>query len=297
MLTFRDYALGLAPSLYWRVGEAAGTTAADASGNGRTGTYTGTFTLGQLAAIADDADKAVALDGASGRIPSTYSLFVPGSRFSVCIWARTLDLRNDPNCALFGSTAGPNVYLRVNPATGDVRFTPNRTTGNPATTWTAAVTGLRANHLYGLNFDDVADTAELFIDGVSKGSRATPQALNALQFIAGHDGIGSTWPGTIDEVLAWQGTTLSAAQHEQLFRLGQFPGALSLGGSVAEIERPGVLGALPLSGAAIESVSEPLLGSIPLTGFLAEVLSDPVRTPHGHRRPRVRAGGRGKVEP
>jgi hypothetical protein len=37
---------GDSPYLYWRLGEASGATAADATGNGRTGTYSGTFSYG-----------------------------------------------------------------------------------------------------------------------------------------------------------------------------------------------------------------------------------------------------------
>ncbi len=40
------------PLAYWRLGEASGTTAADASGNGRTGSYLNTPTLGAAGALA-----------------------------------------------------------------------------------------------------------------------------------------------------------------------------------------------------------------------------------------------------
>lgn len=55
------------PLVYWRLGEPSGATAADSSGNGRTGTYTasgfnGTITYGAASAIlSDPTDKAVTL--------------------------------------------------------------------------------------------------------------------------------------------------------------------------------------------------------------------------------------------
>ena len=47
------------PYLYWKLGEATGTgTAADASGNGRTGTYAGTYTRGVTGGTPDTSPNA-----------------------------------------------------------------------------------------------------------------------------------------------------------------------------------------------------------------------------------------------
>jgi hypothetical protein len=54
-----DGVLGLSPIAYWRLGEASGTSAADASGNGHTGTYVGSPTLGVAGLLTGDADTAV----------------------------------------------------------------------------------------------------------------------------------------------------------------------------------------------------------------------------------------------
>lgn len=52
------------PLLYWRLGDAAGsTTAADASGNNRTGTHNGSPGLAAAGLLASDTDKAVSYDG------------------------------------------------------------------------------------------------------------------------------------------------------------------------------------------------------------------------------------------
>lgn len=47
------------PEGYWRLGEASGTSAADASGHTHTGTYTGTVTLGVPGALAGDSNTAI----------------------------------------------------------------------------------------------------------------------------------------------------------------------------------------------------------------------------------------------
>jgi hypothetical protein len=54
------------PLAYWRLGEASGPVAYDASGNAMHGTYIGGVTLAQAGALEGDADTAVCLDGVSG---------------------------------------------------------------------------------------------------------------------------------------------------------------------------------------------------------------------------------------
>jgi Concanavalin A-like lectin/glucanases superfamily/Fibronectin type III domain len=58
--------LGDGAAAYWRLGEAFGTSATDASGSGNAGTYTGGFTQGQPGGVLGDPDPACALDGATG---------------------------------------------------------------------------------------------------------------------------------------------------------------------------------------------------------------------------------------
>src|SRR6185369_10428119 len=54
------------PVSYWRLGEAAGTVAADSAGS-RAGTYTGGVTLGQSGALAD-LSRSLRLDGSTGYV-------------------------------------------------------------------------------------------------------------------------------------------------------------------------------------------------------------------------------------
>lgn len=74
------------PNGYWRFGEPSGTTAADASGNGNDGTYTGGFTLGQAGALAAG-DTAVRLNGTTGYITvPDNALLDPGDTFTLELW-------------------------------------------------------------------------------------------------------------------------------------------------------------------------------------------------------------------
>jgi Concanavalin A-like lectin/glucanases superfamily len=70
---------------YWRLGELAGTTAADAQDPSTPGAYAGTFQLGQGGAFFDDKDRSVAFDGAgSVRVPSAGSF----TSFTIEGWTR-----------------------------------------------------------------------------------------------------------------------------------------------------------------------------------------------------------------
>lgn len=65
LVGYAQQVLADAPVGYWRLGEASGTVAADASGNAHPGTITGGVTLGQPGAIADG-DTAMGFNGPPG---------------------------------------------------------------------------------------------------------------------------------------------------------------------------------------------------------------------------------------
>jgi hypothetical protein len=64
---YRSVVLAKGPVGYWRLGEAQGPTAFDASGNGFDGTYLGSATFGQAGSISGDSDTAIGLNGPDSR--------------------------------------------------------------------------------------------------------------------------------------------------------------------------------------------------------------------------------------
>jgi hypothetical protein len=88
-----DNVLALAPLLMWRFDEQLGTTAADASSNGRTGVYTGACLLNQDGALiverSGEYDDAVRLDGTSGYITRADEAALHLATGSYEIWFRT----------------------------------------------------------------------------------------------------------------------------------------------------------------------------------------------------------------
>lgn len=68
---YDDLVIADMPALYWRLGESAGAaTAIDASGNGRSGTYAGSRSSGQLGLLTGDSDRSVRMLNATtdGRV-------------------------------------------------------------------------------------------------------------------------------------------------------------------------------------------------------------------------------------
>ncbi len=104
--------LAKGPVGYWRLGEAAGPTANDSSGNGYDGTYNGNPTFGQPGAISDVPDTAIGFNGPDSRDyveildPDSQAFSQPtsGLGLTVEVWMR-------PDVLLFtGQTADPYVH-------------------------------------------------------------------------------------------------------------------------------------------------------------------------------------------
>jgi hypothetical protein len=104
--------LAKAPIGYWRLGEAAGPTAADASGLGNDGTYFGNPAFGQPGAITNDPDSAVGFTGPDSQDyveildpdSAAYSQPTSGSGLTVEVWMR-------PDVLTFaGQTSDPYIH-------------------------------------------------------------------------------------------------------------------------------------------------------------------------------------------
>jgi hypothetical protein len=76
-----------APRAYWRLGEAAGTTAADESPNRIAGIYVNGVTLGRAGAVSGDANSSIALDGVNDtvRVPNA-AVLNSSSAMSLEVW-------------------------------------------------------------------------------------------------------------------------------------------------------------------------------------------------------------------
>jgi PKD repeat protein len=84
--TYSQTVLADSPLAYWRLGETSGTSAADASGNGRTGSYVGAPTLGAPGALSE-ANTAVGFNGSSQYVNVPYAAALNPAQFTVEGWA------------------------------------------------------------------------------------------------------------------------------------------------------------------------------------------------------------------
>lgn len=85
---YADEVLADSPLVYWRLGDTLGAVATDESGNGRPGTYSGTYTQGAAGATSDG-DGSVLL-GSTGRVSIDAAAWASGaSAFSVEAWFKT----------------------------------------------------------------------------------------------------------------------------------------------------------------------------------------------------------------
>lgn len=87
--SYADVVKGYGAHGYWRLGETAGTTVADASGRGNTGTLSGSYLLGQAGLISNDADKAITFQNATtdGRVQAGPTVAgSSGSTMSIEAW-------------------------------------------------------------------------------------------------------------------------------------------------------------------------------------------------------------------
>jgi hypothetical protein len=83
------------PLADWRLGEASGSEAADASGNGRAAFYVGSVALGRAGAPVTAPDSAVGLDGGSAAVVDPAFGSFPSAALSVELWLRTSDTSRD----------------------------------------------------------------------------------------------------------------------------------------------------------------------------------------------------------
>ena len=226
-----DTVLGYTPGLYWTLGVGG---IIDRSGFSRSGTASGGVTVGGYSTTLpiNGTDTATDFDGVDDCITSSYNPFTNGSNRTFMGWAyRDTSTSND---ALFGSssaTAGTWVRLLLNTGSQDVAFTVNGATNS--VTWTAAWPGNTQWVHWALTFDETTDTAELFINGVSKGTKTVAQAYNATPgnlLIGAFANSADPFDGKMDEFAVYQKvmtegeirTIYQAAQSEALIG-GNYP--------------------------------------------------------------------------
>jgi hypothetical protein len=85
--SYSSTVLADSPLAYWRLGESSGATAADASGNGRTGNYVNSPTLGAGGALGSDPNTAASFNGIDEYVNVPYAAALNPAQVTVEAWA------------------------------------------------------------------------------------------------------------------------------------------------------------------------------------------------------------------
>jgi hypothetical protein len=219
-MSYQTETLADSPVGFWRLGEASGTTAADASGNGRDGTYlpnsggawTG-GTQGASGALAGDADTAATFDGSSGYVKRSAWSPVAGGSYTYEAWIKTTSVAEG---FFFGEGRSDDTghwsYL-ILLAGGKIRHF-NVDTGLFIDG--AAVVNDGGWHHVAVTFNSGTGSGQLYVDGATDGS---PASASAAASSADQVGVGALvrsdvvnyFAGAVDECAIYS-TALSAAR-------------------------------------------------------------------------------------
>ena len=193
------------PDLYWRLGEASGSVAADSGANGNVGTYLGGFTLGSVGALNGVADTSVAMDGSSGLVSSAGRWDGPIT-YSEELWFRTTSTSGGGLIGFGSASTGLSsvhdrqVYMG---ASGQLTFAAG--TGTPVTITSTEAYNDGAWHY--LVASQTQDGMKLYVDGALVGQNAVAVAGDYFGYWrVGGDSNGGPQPyfdGVVDEVAVY----------------------------------------------------------------------------------------------
>jgi hypothetical protein len=210
---YAQLVLGTAPAnliAYWPLSDASGTTVADLSGNGRTGTYAGGPTLGQpgigdgrtCAYFAGDDERA---DVFSASLAAAFSF----TEFSASLWCRMYasSVWTDGSARkalLIQSNGNPDFFLMRKSSTNNKLGFWLRMNSNDYSTEVSVGESLGAEWFH-IGFTSLAGgNAYRYINGVEATHRSAVAAANgAARTVATISEFGETWYGCIAHVALW----------------------------------------------------------------------------------------------
>lgn len=217
------------PVGYWRLGESAGPTATDLSGNARHGSYIGTYTLGALGAVPPD--TALSVDGRSNvdayvTMGDISAFGFAGVSFTVECWVKwTVAQGSKPiiskRTADSGIYRGWSLLVSNGGSGGQIIFTVSDGAGDGGSV-TSSISALNDGEWHHVVGTFTALRIELWIDGVARGNAVPTAVIDANpsdQFRISHpsSSVGpystnDAFVGSIDEVALYSGTALSSTR-------------------------------------------------------------------------------------
>src|SRR5262245_20758267 len=213
-MSYRDLVIGDGAVAYWRLGETAGTTAADRIG-GRNGTISGGVTLNQPGAVADD--RAMLFDGATNsviNVPGIQSYPISTGPFTLECWVKPTSVPVGAYWYLdtkLASTITRGCGVLTDATLGVNAFVCDGTTSLSLGGGIGLLT-VNAWHYVVLTverlYDGIHDRAQLYLDQLradakdlsAAGWNLTPATALAIGAFSGGGAIGNNFIGFVDEV-------------------------------------------------------------------------------------------------
>jgi hypothetical protein len=207
--SYQDTILADSPVLYWRLGEASGTSAVDISASGYNGTYTSSPTLSQTGALTADSDKSVVFTGSNYVIQTSTGNLTGSSPSteSIEMWVKPTSVGT--SMGLYQTANGltsptPTRLLQV-ATNGKVRALPCNVAYTDYTT-SALSSGAWTHIVWTRN----GTTNLIYINGTQETSNSI-SATCGMQSTYLANGFPGYFSGAIDEFAIYN-TTLSAGQ-------------------------------------------------------------------------------------
>lgn len=204
------YLAGRTPDVLWDLGDASGSTMRDVSGNGRSGVYNGSPTLGDPG-VDLDSDTAITLPGVVTNygFASQAAWMERGDSIGVGIWFKTTSAANQYLVQRWEDAGGTVQIWGMDLQTSDVFRYYNQTAGVNKIVSTT-LKNLRDGlwHLAGFEFDRTAGTLNGFMDG-RLVQQSTPGSSGAMSTTSGvgiavgrrNSTAGSGFNGSLSKVL------------------------------------------------------------------------------------------------
>ena len=211
----------LEPDLYWRLGDAAGTTATDSGAAGNDGSIQGGVTLGASGAITNTSNTAATFNGSNGVVVASTLTNNP-TIYSEMTWFKTTTSNGGKLIGFGDATSGTSsnydrhVWMENS---GQLTFGTYTGFTNTATSPLAYNDG----NWHFVAASQSSDGMKLYVDGqlVATNGQTAAQAYSGYWRIGG-DNTWSTQPwfaGSLDDAAVFS-KALTAAQISQLYAIG-----------------------------------------------------------------------------
>jgi hypothetical protein len=213
---------------YWRLGEASGTSAADAQGANNNGTYNGAPTLGVTGALNGDTTTAVTFNGTSQYVSATRNL---STNFSIELWFRSTQANGGTGAQWYNAAAlvdaaasGVTNDFGVGLAS-DGRVVAGVGTAGGTDSSIRSQAGLNDGTWHHVVFTrtQTGGALALYIDGVqvATGTGGTNSLTASATLCLARSATGGLfYAGTLDEVATYN-TVLTAAQVTSHYNAGK----------------------------------------------------------------------------